>query len=227
MHMKSKNILGFTMIELLVVLAILAVVSVVSAFGIRMQIVKSQDARRKDDLAKLKIVLEDYYNDKGCYPDASLLQTCNGKALQPYMSAVPCDPSTNTPYGYYKDASCRWYGLFTTLGNTADTAIASMGCSPTCGILGKTYNYAVANGSTVVADIVDAAGRDPGAPRPTASPTPLPTVPAGPDFIGCGKTGECQNYSSDKAAFCTVQYADYNSCAAECSSSLPTRCSIN
>ena len=69
------------MIELLVVVAILAILMVVAMMGWRTQTVKAKDAKRKDDLYRLKVAFEDYYNDNECtqkyffyhYPSPSLM----------------------------------------------------------------------------------------------------------------------------------------------------------
>lgn len=62
------------------------------------QFFKGFDTRRRSDLDKIKIAFETYYSDKGCYPPASVLTHCGGADLAPYLSSIPCDPNTNTPY---------------------------------------------------------------------------------------------------------------------------------
>ena len=66
--MKTKK--AFTLMELLIVIAIIALIAVVALvlFNPMKQIGKSYDARRKHDLAEFQKAMEDYYNDKGCYP---------------------------------------------------------------------------------------------------------------------------------------------------------------
>ncbi len=69
---------AFTLIELTIVIALLAVLAaaVIALLNPWQQIGKANDAKRKHDLDVLKKVLEDYYNDKGCYPRPE--QICYG-----------------------------------------------------------------------------------------------------------------------------------------------------
>jgi len=135
---------GLTLIELLVVTAILAVLLIVGIGSFSLQRQKGFDARRKSDLAKLKVALEEYYNDNRCYPTAVIMSHCGLGDLKPYLDKVPCDPVSKLPYGYVVDARCTYFGVFTTLNATSDPAIEQIGCSPTC-TSGKTYNYGVTN----------------------------------------------------------------------------------
>ena len=64
---KSK---AFTLMELLIVVALIAIIStvVIVLFNPWVQIGKGFDTKRKHELAQLQKAMEDYYNDKGCYP---------------------------------------------------------------------------------------------------------------------------------------------------------------
>ncbi|OIP85868.1 hypothetical protein AUK57_02250 [Candidatus Saccharibacteria bacterium CG2_30_41_52] len=61
---------GFTFIEIIIIIAIIGAITtlVVLAINPTKQLQKARDGKRKSDLAILKQVLEDWYNDKGCYP---------------------------------------------------------------------------------------------------------------------------------------------------------------
>lgn len=61
---------AFTLMELLIIIALIAIIATVVLILLNpwQQIAKAQDSRRKNDLATFRKVLEDYYNDKGCYP---------------------------------------------------------------------------------------------------------------------------------------------------------------
>lgn len=76
-----RNQSSFTLLELLIVIGILSLVAVAVLVLLNpwQQIGKGWDARRKHDLDVLKKVLEDWYNDKGCYPRAD--QICFDTAL--------------------------------------------------------------------------------------------------------------------------------------------------
>ena len=74
---------GLTLIELLVVIAILAVLILIGLISWRSQFDKAKDAARKDDLQRLSIALEEYFNDNDCYPPTGTLDTCGGDELSP------------------------------------------------------------------------------------------------------------------------------------------------
>mgnify|MGYP005843901017 CR=1 FL=1 len=126
--------LGFTMIELLIVIAILGVLLILSALLFPRYIAQAWDARRKDDLRRFQIALEAYFEDNGCYPDSSLLATCGSNALSPYLDTIMCDPRTNQPYTYVR-SDCKTYRLFTRLEWDGDRAIDDLGCRNGCGSL--------------------------------------------------------------------------------------------
>jgi type II secretory pathway pseudopilin PulG len=113
---------GFTLIEILLFTTILSLVTLAALVYIDpvKQQIQAQNAKRKQDLDKLRSALEDWYNDKGCYPHPSEIcyddpvNACTGGAVQnrkllsqtchicgqdssspsfaPYMSSLPCDP---------------------------------------------------------------------------------------------------------------------------------------
>src|SRR5574340_1311498 len=66
---------AFTLLELTIVIALIAILAVILILLLNpwQQIGRGNDAKRKHDLDVLKKVLEDYYNDKGCYPLAAQL----------------------------------------------------------------------------------------------------------------------------------------------------------
>lgn len=108
----AKNIKGFTIVELLiviVVIAILAAITTVAYSGISQ---RSRDSTRKNDVTTIKKALELYYVDNGSYPASSCTASCkiNGSwsstsddswsnlaaALVPkYLSKLPVDPQAS------------------------------------------------------------------------------------------------------------------------------------
>ncbi len=200
---------GLTLIELLIVVTILAILMIVAAISYQLQHARGLDARRKSDIAKLKVVFEDYYNDKGCYPTAVMMSHCGQGDLRPYAEKVPCDPGTKQPYPYYVDGTCTYYALFTTLGDTSDPVIAQLGCSPTC-LVGYSYNYGVTNGSSSLASLAALATIG-GVPAPT--PTPPPPGSA----YACSPAGQCNIYSNPQTSGCPTTYSDPASCQQACS----------
>jgi len=152
--MLVKNIKGFTLVELLVVIAILIlmIMILVGTLNPIALVNKARDSRRKKDLNRIKVSFEEYFNDKGCYPNdlpperwlTNLMSPENcgsnsvfGKWLGPW----PCDPN-GQPYqirvGY--DPACpKWFKILARLENRQDEAINIIGASET------DYNYAVSS----------------------------------------------------------------------------------
>lgn len=105
-----KNNRGFTLNELLITVSIIVIIGLALLIGLNpmAQLFKGYDARRKDDLHKIKIALENYYADHDCYPLFPIKDSknrpsyvCGSDMLQPYLSSMPCDPNTKTPYVIY------------------------------------------------------------------------------------------------------------------------------
>lgn len=118
-HLGSEH--GFTLMELLIVVALIALIAtaVLVLLNPWAQIAKGQDSKRKQELTQLNKVLEDWYNDKGCYPKPTDIcydpptnvctppgvngplksQKCHicgnessSPPFSPYLSRLPCDP---------------------------------------------------------------------------------------------------------------------------------------
>jgi|GEM_PF-1061128 len=66
-NIKNKP-LGFTLIEMLVVIGILALISSIAMVAIDGAKVKARDARRKADIKEIQTALEMFYNAYGRYP---------------------------------------------------------------------------------------------------------------------------------------------------------------
>lgn len=225
---------GFTLIELLAAMAILAVMILFLMLGQGLSIARSDDAARKSDFAKMKVAFEDYYNDKGCYPDPALVRNCGSSDLAPYLAKVPCEPRTRRPYAYYKESSCKWYGLFTTLSDSKDPVSATLGCSPNCGITGYDFNYVQTNGAkplTVVIPIVNGdpsgwGGGGPGGgsnPSPTPNATPVPTPTPHIGLYACDPNGLCNAYDDPIGKGCPITFDDPTVCQTACAT-VANRC---
>jgi len=139
--MRSNKRTGITLIEVLIVVAIVAIL-IITAIGIYLhQLAKGYDARRKTDLAQIKVALEEYEKDHNCYPTAFSCVGEGEEILKPYIPDVPCDPRTKADYVYHPSTSTgcpSWYWMFTSLENTSDSAIDDLGCRYGCG---PTYAY--------------------------------------------------------------------------------------
>lgn len=124
------------------VVAFISILSTLVTVFVTGNIAKSNDAKRKSDIDRITIAIEEYEKDNNCYPKADSMQSCGSGsniAIHPYLSNVPCDPQTKNSYGYEvgpESSSCgSWYRVYAKLQNTSDSQIAS-GIGPDSG-----YNF--------------------------------------------------------------------------------------
>ena len=234
---------GWTLAELLIAIAIIAILFLLVWFGMKTQIDRGYDARRKADLDSIAKAFEEYYNDHDCYPPEGILDNCGGDELQPYLGKIPCDPASNTPYVYVPENNvCKGHRVCAALKDKGDPVISQIGCDPIegCG-WGVGYNYCRGSGVAIVAPgFVPGAGGG-GAqggeatptpsptpsPGPTSTPTPTPTAGAPPPpptltpppppggNYACSPSGQCNVYADPDAAGCPVAYTDSN-CLNQC-----------
>lgn len=146
----DKNNYAVSLIEVVLVMAILLLLLAGVYFAVRTQVGKGQDAKRKDDLERIKVAFEDYYNDNGCYPTPDMIDDCDSNELSPYLNRIPCDPVSGDPYKmitdqYGSDACPTWYKVYTKMENTDDVNIVKLGCQEGCQIDGDTYHYGVSS----------------------------------------------------------------------------------
>ena len=66
---------GFTIIELLIVIAIIGILATLVLTNFQGAQAKGRDTVRKNDINSLYQKLEEYYNEKGSYPDTNLSAT--------------------------------------------------------------------------------------------------------------------------------------------------------
>ncbi|MFZ5366301.1 MAG: type II secretion system protein [Patescibacteria group bacterium] len=159
--MIKNSKLGFTLVELLVVMAILAILATVSLANFRTSQIKARDAQRKADLRQIANALEAYMNDHGGYPTASSgkIKACEcGKGTTEcnwdedtgqrefcdasntvYMTKVPGDPLGPAQSYCYK-SNGSYFQLYAKLENTKDQeAKLNVSCE------GTTYNFGVSS----------------------------------------------------------------------------------
>jgi len=142
MKRKTNRInLGFTLVELLVVMTIIGILAVVSLANFRTSQMKARDAQRKSDLRQIANALEAYMSDHGGYPPSSTngkIKACrcgNGNVEcewggdsgerefcdannTVYMSKVPGDPTGSPNYCYWSDG--KSFKLYAKLENSKD-----------------------------------------------------------------------------------------------------------
>lgn len=215
---------GWTLMELLIVIAIIAILALI-ILGINWQksLFRANDSRRKTDVANIRRSFEEYYNDHECYPDLTVLDTCGGNALSPYLDRIPCDPTTGDPYLYEPDSDvnlCRGNRVCTMLQDVHDPDIIALGCDPVegCG-WGAGWNYCLATGTTVTAP-----GFVPGVsatPIPTVTPTYEGTYACRPGVLSGGAVvvdGTCNNVGNPSSYGCPWSWAEAD-CQNNCGNS--------
>lgn len=225
--MGRKNF-GFSLIEALIATAIIGILSIMAFWGFKYQLAKARDAQRKNDLEKMQKALEDYMNDKGCYPNPDEIRC--GATFTPYLKTIPCDPLNNSWYNYFysyddRETCKSWYKIYVKLENNKDPIIEKVGCGQGCGPSGN-YNYWVS--SPNMNEVAQTPGEDwwppigvsppPSSPFPSLSLTPSysPTpsfipVPSEGPYYGCFG-GICRKIEGE---LCTPNYLDPN-CYFQC-----------
>jgi len=148
---------GVTLTEILIVMAILivliaAAIGAINPIGI---FNRARDAQRKKDLNRIKISFEDYFNDKGCYPNKVMVDAlinrinCGGRVFSPWLVPWPCDPD-GSPYPIVAgdDDNCpKWYKVMTNLENPNDSQISYPGPSTLGSGATVPVNYSVSGGN--------------------------------------------------------------------------------
>jgi general secretion pathway protein G len=81
---------GFTLIELLVVLSIMIILATVALAQYKNSVIHAKEAVLKDDLFKMRDAIDQYYADKGKYPESLDALVSEG-----YVRKLPDDPITN------------------------------------------------------------------------------------------------------------------------------------
>jgi len=143
---------GFTLIELITVIGVLGVLSAIILAVVNPveQFNKSQDSKRKGDLAQIERALEIYYNDFHRYPpvyqgsninEISTDGTSNtavgwGESWSPYMDVLPIDPRAAKSYAYWSDATGQSYALYASLDRGGNDPQACNGGGPCTGTIG-------------------------------------------------------------------------------------------
>ena len=82
---------GFTLVELLVVMAILGILVAIAVPQLQKAPISAKEATLREDLFTFRSCLDQYYADKGHYPDT--LQTL---VTDKYIRKIPIDPFTKS-----------------------------------------------------------------------------------------------------------------------------------
>lgn len=82
---------GFTLVELLVVMAILGILVAIAVPQLQKAPIRAKEATLREDLFTFRTCLDQFYADKGHYPEA--LQTL---VTEKYIRKIPIDPFTKS-----------------------------------------------------------------------------------------------------------------------------------
>ena len=162
--------LGFTLIELMVVIAIMGILITMGISSYKSTQMKSRDTRRKNDLAAVARALNLYLLDNDDYPLAEPLtgeikacgsaasvtvcewgvdQFTNSAKDKPttiYMVKLPIDPASNFNFSYiYKRSGAGQFQLYARLENSQDSDYSAK--SFNCGTAGV-CSYGIASSNT-------------------------------------------------------------------------------
>jgi len=131
---KTVFSLGFTLIEVLIVVAIIGILASVVLVGLGPLQRQGRDARRISDLKQVQTGLELYYNKNGSYPQGvDVSDPGNPAGWQAFqaeltgagigVSNVPKDPSSGKNYLYQTDAGGSTYVLGAVLDDVGNSAL--------------------------------------------------------------------------------------------------------
>ena len=86
-----RNEKGFTLIELLIVIAIIGIIAGIAVAQLRTRPQAAKEAVLKENLYAMRDVIDQYFADKGKYPES--LDTL---VEEGYLRKIPVDPITNS-----------------------------------------------------------------------------------------------------------------------------------
>jgi len=156
--MKKNKKLGFTLVELLIVISIMGILTVVGAASFKTVQLKSRDVRRKNDLSSISKALNMYYNDVGTFPHGipdinrminsvgvGFSAAVNG-SVTTYMVEMPRETTKGIEGYYYISTTGKSFKIFVNLENKEDNNCLK---DSTGNILLTYDGYTVASGSCI------------------------------------------------------------------------------
>ena len=84
---------GFTLLELIVVITIMGVLVSIALPNYRNSVLQAREAVLRENLYRLRDIIDQYQSDKGKYPDTLETLVTDG-----YLRKIPVDPMTSEPW---------------------------------------------------------------------------------------------------------------------------------
>jgi general secretion pathway protein G len=122
----KRNISGFTIVELLIVIVVIAILAAISIVAFNGAQARARDSARLSDYKSIQKALEMYRIDNGGYPDCSggtysagepvewnTVSVCLTGLVPQYMKALPTDPINVGSSRYLYAVGYRKSGTFT------------------------------------------------------------------------------------------------------------------
>ncbi|NMC72760.1 MAG: prepilin-type N-terminal cleavage/methylation domain-containing protein [Geobacteraceae bacterium] len=80
---------GFTLIELMIVLTVIGILMSIAVPNYQRSVIRAREAVLSDTLFTLRKAIDEYYADRGRYPDA-----LSDLVMKGYLREIPSDPFT-------------------------------------------------------------------------------------------------------------------------------------
>jgi type II secretory pathway pseudopilin PulG len=139
----NNKILGFTLVELMVMITVIAILASMIGITLSAARVRTRDAKRLSNAQEVGQALEEYYNDENQYPAAitpgnPLVGPTSGKT---YLAKIPNNPNPKTDgdcpnedYNYATNADGSTYYFAFCLGHDVNDFIAGTNNATPAGI---------------------------------------------------------------------------------------------
>ncbi|TAN20502.1 MAG: prepilin-type N-terminal cleavage/methylation domain-containing protein [Acidobacteria bacterium] len=127
----QRRSLGFTLIELIMVIAIIGILLAMAVPNYRTTVRASQEAVLRDDLFQLRSLINQYTLDKQQAP-----QALDDLVSAGYLRAVPVDPMTHSASTWVTESSADVMSPFQTQGGIVDVHSGASGA----GLDGTAYS---------------------------------------------------------------------------------------
>lgn len=122
MRIRNKRILGFSLIELMVVISIIAILVALGSVSFTTAQKKGRDSRRRADMKATQNAFEQYFAVNGNYATCNTMAQPNGEFLP---GGLPEDPRPGWGSGYACSGNANTYCVCALLENESGNATNS------------------------------------------------------------------------------------------------------